>query len=175
MSDSGQWGSPDGGATQGRMPGGTEQPGWQQPGAWQQGPSGSGPSGPRAGFWRRFFGAFLDGIITGLLGSILGSVLGGTGAELTFILGIGYAVGFIGSPKGQTPGMRAMGIRAISMTDGGPIGYGRAAVRYVVAIPSAVLLFVGYLWMLGSREKQTWFDMASSSVVVPVSAYPVTR
>lgn len=42
-----------------------------------------------------------------------------------------------------------------------------------VGIVSGAVIFIGYLWMLWDREKQTWFDKASNSVVVPVAAYPL--
>jgi uncharacterized RDD family membrane protein YckC len=48
----------------------------------------------------------------------------------------------------------------------GPIGYPRAALRWLVSIPSALVIFVGYLWMLWDGEKQTWHDKAAGSVVV---------
>ncbi len=63
----------------------------------------------------------------------------------------------------------------IDFNTGGPIGYGRAAVRYVARILSAIVIFLGYLWMLWDPQKQTWHDKLSGSVVVPVSAYPVEK
>ncbi len=38
---------------------------------------------------------------------------------------------------------------------------------------SAIVLLLGYLWMLWDKENQTWHDKMATSVVVPVSAYPV--
>ena len=54
------------------------------------------------------------------------------------------------------------------------IGYQRAAVRYLASIVSAICLFIGYLWMLWDKEKQTWHDKLSNSVVVPASDYPLS-
>jgi uncharacterized RDD family membrane protein YckC len=34
---------------------------------------------------------------------------------------------------------------------------------------SAFFFYIGYLWMLWDREKQTWHDKVARSVVVPVS------
>ena len=82
---------------------------------------------------------------------------------------------FEGGPTGQTLGKRALGIRVIDFQAGGPIGYGRAVVRYLVKTLLSWILLLGYLWMLWDREKQTWHDKAANSVVVPVAAYPVSR
>jgi uncharacterized RDD family membrane protein YckC len=138
---------------------------------------GSGPSGPRSGFWRRFVAALLDSIILGVVGGILGAVLSSNDNSATLVgvlLGIAYYTYFEGS-TGQTLGKKALGIRVISLEGGGSIGYGRAFIRYIGRIVSGIVLLLGYLWMLWDKEKQTWHDKFAGSVVVPESAYPVTR
>jgi uncharacterized RDD family membrane protein YckC len=132
-----------------------------------------GPSGPRAGFWQRFAAALIDGIIVGLTTEILIALLKGVGYGLGIALGIIYYTYLEGGPTGQTLGKRAMGIRVVDFDTGGPIGYRRAFIRYVGRIVSAVVLYIGYLWMLWDQEKQTWHDKFASDVVVPESAYPV--
>ena len=138
----------------------------------------SGPSGPRAGFWRRFGALILDGILIGIIQGILFAVLAdsiGIAYVLGTVIAFGYYVYFEGGPTGQTLGKRALGIRVIDARAGGPIGYGRALVRAIVEIFSGFVIFIGYLWMLWDREKQTWHDKAAGSVVVPTEAYPVQR
>ena len=133
-----------------------------------------GPSGPRAGFWRRFAGAFIDGILVGIVDAILRSIFGaGAGAGLGFLVGAVYFTVMIGSARGQTVGQMALGIRVIDFNNGGPIGYGRAFIRWIVSIISAIPLFLGYFWMLWDKEKQCWHDKAANDVVVPVQYYPV--
>jgi uncharacterized RDD family membrane protein YckC len=132
-----------------------------------------GPSGPRASFWQRFAAALIDGIIVGLTTEILIALLKGVGYGLGIALGIIYYTYLEGGPTGQTLGKRAMGIRVVDFDTGGPIGYRRAFIRYVGRIVSAVVLYIGYLWMLWDQEKQTWHDKFASDVVVPESAYPV--
>ena len=83
----------------------------------------------RAGFWIRFAAAFLDSIIVGAIAGVLAGVLHTAGRPLSTLVGIAYLVGFFGHPRGQTPGFMATGLRVVSLSDGGPIGYGRAAVR----------------------------------------------
>jgi uncharacterized RDD family membrane protein YckC len=94
---------------------------------------------------------------------------------LVFIIvfGIAYFVYFEGGPSGQTIGKRAMGIRVVDYNTGGAIGYGRGFLRYIGRIVSGAICYIGYLWMLWDREKQTWHDKIATTVVVPTSAYPV--
>jgi uncharacterized RDD family membrane protein YckC len=137
-------------------------------------PSGSA-SGPRAGFWRRFAGLIIDGIIVGVADGILRAVLGyGAGVSLGLVVSIVYFTVLIGNSRGQTVGQMALGIRVIDFNTGGPIGYGRAFVRWLVAIVSTIVFFLGYLWMLWDKEKQCWHDKAANDVVVPVQYYPVS-
>jgi uncharacterized RDD family membrane protein YckC len=139
----------------------------------------AGPSGPRAGFWLRFAGALVDGLIIGIpLNVILLAVdidnvpvpqLAG------IVAGLLYTVYFIGSPSGQTVGMRLLSIRAVDAETGGRIDYGTAAIRDLVALVSAIPCSLGYLWMLWDPEKQTWHDKVARTFVVPTDAYPVER
>jgi uncharacterized RDD family membrane protein YckC len=130
-------------------------------------------SGPRAGFWRRFAASLIDGIILGIVGTILAVALKGAGSALALLVGVAYFTFFVGSARGQTPGMSALGIRVISFDGSGSIGYGRAFIRWIGGYLSAIVLFLGYLWMLWDKENQCWHDKLASDVVVPVSAYPL--
>ena len=135
----------------------------------------SGPSGPRAGFWQRAAALILDSLILAVPYIILviaGLSIGAVYA-IALVISIAYYVYFEGGPTGQTPGKRVLGIRVIDLRAGGPIGYGRAFVRFLVEAIFSGILFLGYLWMLWDREKQCWQDKAASSVVVPVDAYPI--
>ena len=131
-------------------------------------------TGPRSGFWRRFGATFIDGIILAILTGVLVALLKGGGYALGFIVAISYYTYFEGGPRGQTLGKRALGIRVIDFDGGGSIGYPRAAIRYVTSIVSAIVIYIGYLWMLWDREKQCWHDKTSNAVVVPESVYPVS-
>lgn len=130
-------------------------------------------SGPRAGFWKRFGASFLDGILLAVVNVALVQAVGGAGQAISVGLGLAYYAVLEGGATGQTLGKRALGIRVISFETGGPIGYGRALIRYLGRIVSAIVLFLGYLWMLWDGQKQTWHDKMAGSVVVPVEQYPV--
>lgn len=135
----------------------------------------SGPSGPRAGFWPRFGGAFIDGLLLGVVNLALTAALKGAGYAIGILISIAYFTYFEGGPTGQTLGKRGVGIRVIDFDNGGPIGYGRAFVRWIGRYVSAVVILLGYFWMLWDSEKQCWHDKFANDVVVPVDAYPVSR
>jgi uncharacterized RDD family membrane protein YckC len=136
---------------------------------------GSGPSGPRAGFWQRFGASFIDGIILGVIYVVFYVILGPNPAYgLYLVLSAAYFTYLEGGPNGQTFGKKALGIRVIDLSGGGPIGYGRGFIRWIGRIVSYIPLFLGYFWMLWDKEKQTWHDKFAGSVVVPESAYPIS-
>ncbi len=138
----------------------------------EDGTESGGRSGARAGFWRRFVAALLDGLILGVIGGILGAILtdsDNAASGVSLVLGILYYTYFEGS-SGQTLGKKALGIRVVDIGGGGSIGFGRAFIRYIGRIVSAIPLLLGYFWMLWDKEKQTWHDKFAHSVVVPESS-----
>ena len=132
-------------------------------------------SGPRAGFWRRWAAYVLDTLVAVVIFLILYLVLKGAGIVIGLVLLIAYFIVLEGGETGQTLGKKAMGIRVVSLSDGGPIGYGRATIRFFGRYVSQLLigLPLGYLWMLWDKEKQTWHDKFADDVVVPIREYPI--
>jgi uncharacterized RDD family membrane protein YckC len=136
--------------------------------------SAGGPSGPRASFGRRFVAWVIDFLLIGLIayairlgaGQIAGNLIG-------LAIGIAYFGYLEGSNSGQTIGKRALGIRVIDFNTGGPIGFGRAVIRYFGRIVSYIPCFLGFFWMLWDKERQCWHDKFATDVVVPVASYPV--
>jgi uncharacterized RDD family membrane protein YckC len=123
----------------------------------------------RAGFWRRFAAAFIDGILLGIVSGILRAIIGDNGGGgLGLLITIAYFTYFHGS-TGQTPGDAALSIRIVDKDTGETIGYGRAFIRWLVSIVSAIVFLLGYLWMLWDPEKQCWHDKAANDVVVPAN------
>ena len=127
-----------------------------------------GASGPRAGFWKRFGASFIDGLILVVPYLVIAfAVHPILGYAVYLLAGIAYFTYFEGGPKGQTLGKQALGIRVIDLATGGPIGFGRGFIRYIGRIVSAIVIYLGYLWMLWDPEKQTWHDKMAGCVVVP--------
>jgi len=144
------------------------------------------------GFWIRFVAVFIDGIIVSIPGIILGVIVGimaavatnasgnsnngdsATGAAFTgvqllvelisFVITVGYFVYFWG--KGQTLGMRLFHLRVADANTGQPIGYGRAALRYLGYILSVIVCYIGLIWAAFDSRKQGWHDKIASTVVL---------
>ena len=135
---------------------------------------GSGPSGPRASFGRRLVALLVDAILLGIVGAIVRAIFGQSGGSaISVAVGLVYFGYLEGSGSGQTVGKRMLGIRVIDFSTGGPIGFGRGLLRYVGRIASTIVCLLGYFWMLWDKEKQTWHDKIATTVVVPISHYPV--
>jgi uncharacterized RDD family membrane protein YckC len=74
--------------------------------------------------------------------------------------------------SGSTPGMRLLGLRAISKSTGQPIGAGMAIGRWLLHIVDTIICFVGWLFPLWDRDKQTLADKIVGSVVVTAPKQP---
>lgn len=147
--------------------------------------SGSAVGGKRAGFLRRLLAVLIDVVVLAGVGYLLGRAFGqdvyeiddgmisysltGAPAAISLIFGFVYYIYLEGKP-GQTIGKKLLGIRVIDAESGGPIGYGRAIVRYFGRIISGLPLGLGYFWMIWDKDKQTWHDKFAKSVVVPTSS-----
>lgn len=129
-------------------------------------------AGPRASFGVRLAAALIDGAMLFVVGLVLGAISKGL-QGLGILIGLAYYVYLEGSPSGQTVGKKVMNIRIVDSESGGPIGYGRAVLRYFARILSAIPCLLGYFWMLWDKNGQTWHDKITTDVVVPTDAYPV--
>jgi uncharacterized RDD family membrane protein YckC len=70
---------------------------------------------------------------------------------------------------GQTIGMRPWRLRVLA-ADGGAAGTGALWLRYAAATASLAAAGLGFLWSLVDRERRTWHDLASGTVLVRVDA-----
>jgi uncharacterized RDD family membrane protein YckC len=133
-------------------------------------------TGPRADFFPRLAGWLIDGVIVGLANRVVDAVTTvAIGLVLGLLVQLAYAVYFIASGSGQTPGMRIMSIRAIDARTGGRVDPGKAVVRWFMSIVSGFAFALGYLWMLWDPEKQTWQDKVAGTYVVRTADYPVEQ
>jgi uncharacterized RDD family membrane protein YckC len=72
--------------------------------------------------------------------------------------------GFSWRRGGQTLGMRAWRLQLVSIAGGVP-GWRQLALRFAVAGLSLGCVGIGFLWALLDRERRTWHDLASGTVV----------
>lgn len=66
---------------------------------------------------------------------------------------------------GQTPGMRAWGLR-VEMTDGRALGLPAAMRRLAASMLSGAALGLGFLWILLDSQQRAWHDRLGATRVV---------
>ena len=65
---------------------------------------------------------------------------------------------------GQTIGKALTGIKVVRK-DGTPLGYGKAFLRYIGYLVSAILLSLGFLWIGFDSKRQGWHDKIAGTLV----------
>lgn len=113
---------------------------------------------PRASFWERLGAAFLDVILASILASLVG------GPPLGFLVVLAYFAG-MWAWKGTTVGGVVLNLKVVRLDDR-PVTFAVALVRGLAAAFSVIVLFLGFLWMIWDREKQTWHDKIAGTVVI---------
>ena len=91
-------------------------------------------------------------------------ITGGLAAGLGLLLYVAYDVVFR-VLAGQTLAMRFLGLRVVR-TDGSRLGWGRAIIREIGYLISAIFLFLGFLWILVDNRRQGWHDKLAGTLVV---------
>ena len=123
----------------------------------------------KVGFGTRFVAFIIDAILLGVVNQIVASIFGGGDptrvSGLTTLIGIAYIVGLWTYWGGQTIGKKAMGIKVVK-ADGTPFGLVPAIIRYVGYIVSAVVILLGFIWILFDPDKQGWHDKIAGTYVV---------
>jgi len=89
-----------------------------------------------------------------------------------------YGTLLCGSPRGQTVGMMAVGVRAVRDETLGTLGYGRALARAVLEgflrLLNLLFFLLGLIWVLDmlfplwDKKRQTLHDKVAGSVVLSV-------
>ena len=67
--------------------------------------------------------------------------------------------------RGGTIGQRILRLRVVDATTGGNIGMGRAFLRYLGMVISAMPCYLGLLWAIWDARKQGWHDKIAGTVV----------
>lgn len=106
-----------------------------------------------------------DGAGFSLSASLAPSLLG-------FVLSAAYYVYFTGGESGQTLGKKLLGIAVRDAETGGPLGYGKSGLRYLVQAGPGSFCFlwsiVDSLWPLWDQKNQAIHDKAVNTLVVEV-------
>jgi uncharacterized RDD family membrane protein YckC len=75
-----------------------------------------------------------------------------------------YYAGMESSPWKATPGKKLLGLE-VTTENGKRISFTKATGRHFGKILSGLVIYIGYLVMLGNPKKQTWHDSMSGCVV----------
>lgn len=134
----------------------------------------------KAGFWARLVAYIIDAIIVGIVAGVIQAILitpasapdagGGAflllivGYILTFVWGFAYYV-YFWTRSGQTPGKKIMGLKVITV-NGDKLTTGKAIVRVIGYAISSIIIYLGFLWSIWDKNKQTWHDMIAGTYVV---------
>lgn len=150
-----------------------------------------------AEWWKRVVATIVDSILLGIVNAILspifglndtgptlnpntGQLEGGSGFFAALIIGntvmllvgIAYYVYLNGNDRGQTVGKMLLKIRVRDEATGGPAGYGKAFIRYIVGTVLFLLCIipgiVDLLFPLWDPKKQTLHDKAANTIVEDV-------
>lgn len=133
------------------------------------------------GFNRRLLAALYDGFLVAFLTFMLAFAIGflglfagmfrptDPGRMETVIILSALVLSFVyfivsWARSGQTIGKALTGIKVVR-ADGYPLGYGKAVLRYIGYLISAVVLSLGFLWIGFDGKRQGWHDKIAGTLV----------
>ncbi len=132
--------------------------------------------GQYADWGTRFAGFLIDALMifpVSFVGTILGRSVP-TLSLLTSLASLGLNVWFaiqVGA-TGASPGMRVMGLKCVNEHTGQPIGGGLGVVRAIAHFVDAIICYVGFLFPLWDKKRQTLADKIMTTVVITVPKKP---
>jgi uncharacterized RDD family membrane protein YckC len=145
------------------------QPAYGQP-SW-----GAPPTGDYASWLQRVGGYLLDilVLVPFYIVAAVGVGVGGGGGALLAVIGYLGAIIFglwntifRQGRTGRSLGKEWVGITLLRESDGQPIGAGSTFVRAIAHILDAIPFYIGFLWPLWDKKRQTFADKVCSTVVV---------
>lgn len=139
------------------------------------------PPGVRVGpLGRRFVAYLIDSVVPAVAVTLIN--LGSRGEQVSvplvvvgILLGLAWLAVFLQqlATRAASPGMRLVQLQLVGFLDGRPVGWGRAALRWLVftalgATGLGLLLLLASLLM--SPRRQGWHDRAANAVVIVARA-----
>jgi len=124
----------------------------------------------KAGAGTRLVSYIIDYVILWIITGILALIFMAFGVAFVaasivgILISLGYFTYFFGN--GQTPGMKVMKIKLCGTDDTYPIGYGKGFLRWIGMLISALVIYIGFLWILIDKDKQGWHDKIADTYVV---------
>ncbi len=134
-----------------------------------------------AGFWRRLVAGLIDSVLIAMVTMLLLFLLSAGNPDLlaqadlsrtpTMLLVLEYLLPatitvVLWHIYGGTPGKLLMSCRIIDARSGERPGLGRCVLRYLGYFVSALVFFLGFLWIAWDRRKQGWHDKIAGTLVI---------
>ncbi|WP_263078710.1 RDD family protein [Endozoicomonas sp. Mp262] len=94
-----------------------------------------------------------------------GSSLDGPVFYIALLLTMFVFFTYCWTKKGQTLGMQAWKIKIIN-NNGQFITFRQSLLRFIIAIPSLLLIGIGIFWMKADPDKKSWQDRLSRSITI---------
>jgi uncharacterized RDD family membrane protein YckC len=73
---------------------------------------------------------------------------------------------FFWARSGQTPGMRPFGLYVVRDRDGGKISTRQAIVRLIGMWVSAIVVYIGFVWIFIDSRHRGWHDLMAGTVMI---------
>ena len=155
-------------------------PAWQPP----QEPTGPAPGVHYADHGKRLVAYILDVIIIGIVTAVVAIVFaivaglflaGGANALagisiaalviIVFVISLGYFP-YFWVKSGQTPGLRAMGLKVVMDKDGASLTWGPAILRLFGYWVDGLVFYLGFIWILIDSRRRGWHDLIAGTIVI---------
>lgn len=101
---------------------------------------------------------------------VIGGLIGVVGMLAYLVLAIYWL--YLTGRDGQSPGKKVIGIKVVDANTGQTIGGGRGVIRGIAHIVDGLICYIGYLFPLWDKKKQTLADKIIGTVVVEVAKMP---
>lgn len=130
----------------------------------------TGPDGAELAAWPiRVQSALVDwagpGLAVGLLGAIDGFGFLYAIVAVAAVIWSFYNA-YLNGSTGQSYGKRWAGTKVVRSADGQLLGGGMGILRQILHVVDSLLCYVGYLWPLWDKQRQTFSDKIVSTYVV---------
>ena len=135
------------------------------------------PNTPTAPLWKRLVALFYDSLLlTAILMLAVALAMAIKGGQLVpeslffrlyLLLVCGLFFTGFWAWRGQTLGMQTWRLH-LQRTDGGKLGWGRAWLRFTLAIVTVGLAGFGFIWMFFDKDKQPLYDRLAKTRLICV-------
>ncbi|MFZ5424565.1 MAG: RDD family protein [Patescibacteria group bacterium] len=133
----------------------------------------SAPQIHYAHFGTRFLAFIFDIVFTSVLSGTLLIFIAPDASPLNpfpMLFWWGYLI-FTDVHYGYSVGKRMFGLKVVNKDTGEKLNYFESGIRESIGrMLSSIVLGIGYLWMLFDKNKQTWHDKLSNSIVITMEA-----